>query len=70
MIIYNLKLASEKGHYEIDPVELFRGYPPKGKPNKLGKHEALPSSNSQKTAKSEVLDLPLVDRNRVIAVKD
>ena len=61
---------NEKGHYEIDPAELFRVYPPKSKANVLDKQEALPSTNPQKHSKNEVLDLLLGERDKLIAEKE
>jgi len=61
---------NEKGHYEIDPAELFRVYPPKSKSNGLVKQEALPDTNPTKHSKNEVLDLLLGERDKLIAEKE
>ncbi len=61
---------NEKGHYEIDPAELFRVYPPKSKANGLAKQEALSDANPQKHSKHEVLDLLLGERDKLIAEKE
>lgn len=61
---------NEKGHYEIDPAELFRVYPPKSKPNGLDKHDSLLPTNPTKNSKNDMLDLLLVERDKLIQEKE
>lgn len=61
---------NEKGHYEIDPAELFRVYPPKSKSNGLGRREGLPKANPIKNSNDQVLDLLLAERDKLILEKE
>ncbi len=61
---------NEKGHYEIDPAELFRVYPPKGKDELEANSEPLPPTNPQKTSDSEGLGLLLAEKDKLMEEKD
>jgi hypothetical protein len=61
---------NEKGHYEIDPAELFRVYPPKGKDEQEANGLALPPANPQKTSNSEGLGLLLAEKDKLMDEKD
>lgn len=61
---------NEKGHYEIDPAELFRVYPPKGKDEQEANSEVLPPTNPRNSADSEGLGLLLAEKDKLMDEKD
>lgn len=47
---------NDKGHWEIDPAELFRAYP-KTSSSELEKPQPTPQENQQKTSENSVLEV-------------